>query len=246
MAETFGLTRESSNKLWVETPFPVPNSVWGYFVLEVFPEFDLTHSHATWSGQVRGKGDIIRVLNREPDRFEISDGQYGYHWNHAYLPDDRRSGLETSVTGLVYVPEQQPQYLDQITADLSENGLQRADFLSRMQMEHRSILAKVFDAYARKMEGLEGKGKMETSSLFEELRRCMIHNFGYSPQFALGSYGGQIPAEYNNMRNYIVSEFLSNVSVVLPHAKTGKNTITPEELLGVSAVLHNKYQHMLR
>ena len=28
--------------------------------------------------------------------------------------------------------------------------------------------------------------------------------------------------------------------------RTGKTTITPEELLGVSAVLHNKYQHMLR
>ncbi len=244
MADTFGLTREASNRLWIETPFPVPNSVWGYFVLEIFPEFDLTHSQSDWGGRVRRAEDIIRVLNRGCKGFEVSDGQQGYYWNHAYLPDDQRAGLEKSVTGLVYVPEWQHQYLDQIAADLSENGLRRADFLSRMQTEHRSILAKAFDVYARKMEGLEGKGKMETASLFEELRKSMVHNFGYPPQFALGNV--QIPAEYNNMRNYIIAELLSNVSAALSPARTGKTTITPEELLGVSAVLHNKYQHMLR
>jgi len=208
--DKFNLSRESPTKLWVETPIPVPNSVWGYFVLDIFPTFNLAHSHHVWSGHDRNDFDIIKVLDRTPGTFSIADGQKGYFWVHAYLPDDDRTGpldaekggiYNTSTRGLIYVPEQQPYYLDQIVDDLGSNNDYRVKQLEVTMNNARAYLKLFFGLLETAAKEVpEGKPITE---FYDKFRQALE---GKEIPKEVFTKCGSLSSDINNLQNYLAHE----------------------------------------
>ena len=109
MPQSFNLNKENDQKLWVKTPFPVTHAVWNFFVKGIFPGF--VNVKASPPG---------RYINRSfwGDTAELTDGQLIKYRTHAFLPDDKRKGVNSAEWGLIYVPEVETRYLDNLVQTL--------------------------------------------------------------------------------------------------------------------------------
>ncbi|HLC53071.1 MAG TPA: hypothetical protein VJK03_00870 [Candidatus Nanoarchaeia archaeon] len=170
--------REGHEKLWVKTPFPVNNLVWNFFVKEIFPELERPKDI---SEETRAKlnhhGE--KYLNRQKDDCaEIADGQYGFYWTHAYLPDDCRAKGALHDWGVIIVPEQQTAYIDAIAENLQAENKRHVQTLDAMLVTHRQTVFRLLEMYDEFMAHYSvSEGQSITNGLLIRVTDCIRFPF---------------------------------------------------------------------
>jgi|SRR3989344_587269 len=229
----FHAVRESPNKLWVETPFPISHAVWNYFVFSIFPSFDretankLSDRNPPAGAEHQDPEGVwhCKYLNRpcKKDSAEIADGQYGFYWKHAYLPDDERKSLNLRRWGLIYVSEQQTRYLDDITENLAKNSLGRADELRKLTSFEIDCLHDLFGAIFSSFERINSpESKIAALEKIRERFNLMSFRSAYDYLKCDSSTKGEAAhqeihsyAPNNNLKNLIGLEFADNLRTEL-------------------------------
>ena len=201
----FELSREGANKLWVGTPFSVSRNAWGFFVKDwVFPGFYISEPPVegvdTWpSGGDIGRWGECRYLLRDvnPDlseKWKLTDGEKGNYWTHAELPDDQRSGLNTSCWGVIYIPHPcQVHYLSVIESGLGPASVQRRSYcqeeLEKLISTERATLEGLF----RELQQVSSFDPQPKNTL--EFRNAMTVRRGYLKEHRIG----KLPMTYSSL-----------------------------------------------
>jgi len=239
----FECSRESPEKLWVKTPYPVTHAVWDFFVLKNFPPFD-TSMHSAEMLKHHGQ----RWINRpRSDLAEIADGEHQHYWTHAYLPDDERRGVAKAEWGLVNVASNQTTYLDTLEYSLTAPDKDLANTkeggLSFLTGTEKIAVLKAFQCYS--------KSAIPQSTPTELKRRLcenMTQTFSFEDRVNRGIGMRIVARGYDNTFEKLVAvEFLENVDEALNKysSNTGTRSLKDSEIIGMNADLYSEYHRIL-
>ncbi len=241
----FKLKRISDTEMDVETPIPVSRNVWDFFVLGELNLIgvDPSLSPRTISGNPANTRELYVNRVKSQEESEIADGQIADYWGHAFLPAGERTPINKGQLGKIFVPSQQPFYLDQIAGDLRKNRGERRGLLLSLSDMERNTVKGLFEVFARSSVIFYGD---DETHLAETFRRNIIGAIGKSFDIKL-NYGdiGRLPAYLqgpeNNLRNQVGLDFLRQLD---SHLKPDE-TLDGGKYIGLSAKMYRDYVHIL-
>ncbi|MDP2924918.1 MAG: hypothetical protein Q8N99_00950 [Nanoarchaeota archaeon] len=252
----FEFVAEGNEKLWMRTPYPVTHNVWDYFALDIFPEFDVDRANKLSGRDPPAKsGDryLNRILYQDKDVAEIADGQEGEYFRHAWLPDDKRRGLDIHDWGLILVPSEFELYLDKIEAGFHKNPEEKRKTLYRRASQERTTLEKLFANFHKVLTSNLIPGGLyacndttinDIRKFREELVKC------FDSRLALYIRGdfGKVPyfnksiSSYRALERQTSLDFMRNLDDVLLQEMRFENINSPAR---ISSKMYSMYRHLL-
>jgi len=240
------IERAGETKLNISVGFPVTQNVWGFEVLNIFPEFDLSYSRKKPPIQ-----NTDRYLNRKnhEGRDEISDGQCGSYWIHAWLPHGNRTGLTQAYTGTIEVHPEQDFYIDEImgTFKRTQNASEIAKSLAQKVQEERDVLIEFFKHFTQVIGIYLEKGKkVET----KEFRNIVVRRIVESLELETNVwYAGikHLPESLHHLNNNLRCQTVLDVFRYFDgHAGYfEKYSLELSDLVLITANLYGDFRHLI-
>lgn len=268
----FGLERRigeggySLDSLFVRLPFAVTHTVFAYYVLDIFPEFDLTDS----SSREKGYG-IFKCLNRVEgrtnydrggrviktwDEFQLADSSGYFTYIHCYLPDDMREGLDVANWGYICVPKTKTGYLDFLENDLTQNVEKNIKLLEEMNSSQGRIIEKLLEHFSEFTEGnreddfLKAEENLALFFASQTTEGKVHYQQVWSEKDTRYKISFPIPYPDNGFNSYLVHEFVQRAFSKMDSHKTPKRfssgfKINKDVLRDIGHELYQVHNHLI-